>query len=403
MNLDGSNLRQVTQFTDTSVYPQEATISADGSWIAFTVPVPTLASVLLLGTSGTNTLYTIRSDGYQLGAVAGGAVSSPSLSADGTLLSYLDGGQVILLAPGPPFMRKVLTNFQNSMAADATISDDGTRVAFTLGPQVFSAIYAAVSTQPVLSPVAGFLGSEGPAAVYSVSTGSGTVQAAYAPRYVYPPNTAVAGSLATSSALNLTNDAAASASSLPLPQSLAGASLTLSGRAVPLTSISPYQITYQVPPDATLGADMLQPTFADGTTAAAATADVVAVLPSVITLPSSGLAVFHGNTGTVVDSTHPATAGEVLVMYASGMGPTNPVVAAGTGAPANPPALTANQPQVTIGNMAAQVQFSGLAPGLVGVYQINFVLPSGLRAREQPVTIAAAGQSVGVSGYIYVN
>jgi len=397
MNLDGTNLRKVTEFTDTSAYPQEATISADGSLIAFTVP----------SADGTTTLYTIRSDGYQFSAVAAGAVSSPSLSADGTLLAYIDTGRVVVLTPGPTFTRRVLTSSQNSVAGDATISDDGTRVAFTLGKA--PTVYGVITSGPVSNVAESVIYSTagtGAAAVYSVSTGGGIVQPAYAPRYVDPPSGAgaVAGSLASSYAFNLTADSAVVASTLPLPQSLAGVSLNLNGRAVPLLSLTPWQIEYQIPEDAVPGAAVLQPEFTDGTVSAATSIDVLTVLPTVIPLsivPTLQAAVFHGNASTPTDSTHPATAGEVLVMYASGMGPTNPMVPAGTGAPANPPALTIDQPQVSIGSKTAQVQFSGLAPGMVGVYQINFVLPSGLGTGQQPVSLIAAGQFVGVSGYIY--
>lgn len=51
------------------------------------------------------------------------------------------------------------------------------------------------------------------------------------------------------------------------------------------------------------------------------------------------------------------------------------------------------QPQVTIGGKASSVAFSGLTPGLVGVYQINAVVPAGVSAGDQvPVVINMSGQ-----------
>ncbi len=384
MNLDGSNIRKITQFNSRADSPQEATISADGSMIAFT----------MLAGGGINTLYTIGSDGYNLSAVAAGYyVSSPSLSADGSLLSSIDTGQVVLLKLGPPQVRTVLTHFQYPIAGDATISDDGSRVAFA---KVLSMIH------PGIIGLSGLVSLNGPTGVYTVSTATGSPQSVYAPRYVYPPTLAVAGSLAISSGVNLTLDTFGSASSLPLPQTLAGVSLTVGGRAAPLFSVNPYQIAYQIPPDATIGNDALQPQFADGVTAAASTASVAALMPSVLALIGTEAAVFHGNTGIAVDATHPATVGEVLVMYASGLGPTNPTVPAGSAAPANPPATTVNQPTVTIGSAQASVQFSGLAPGFVGLYQVNFVLPLGLNAGPQPLALSIAGQSFGSGPFINV-
>jgi uncharacterized protein (TIGR03437 family) len=45
-------------------------------------------------------------------------------------------------------------------------------------------------------------------------------------------------------------------------------------------------------------------------------------------------------------------------------------------------------PTVSIGGANATVSFSGLAPGFVGLYQVNAVVPSGLAGGDQPVTIA---------------
>ncbi len=386
MNLDGSNIRKVTQFTDPAFLPQEATISADGSMIAFTLP----------NAAGTSTIFTIRSNGYDFSAVAAGNVYSPSLSGDGSLLAYIDSGQVVLLKLGPPQLRTWLTKDQYTTAYDATISDDGSRVAFSSAPALPT--FLAVGGVAIGTFV---YGGYGATAVRTVSTSTSVLQTVYAPRYVYPPTSAVAGSLAYSPGINLTNDAGATASSLPLPQTLAGVSLTIGGRAAPLTSVDSSHISYQVPPDAPIGNDTLQPKFADGVTAAPATVTVAAILPSVLTLTLGAQAVFHGNTGTAVDSEHPATAGEVLVMYASGLGPATPAVPAGTAAPANPPTITVNQPKIAVGTATAPVQFSGLAPGLVGVYQINFVVPAGLKPGAQSLSLSVAGQSA-VPAALYI-
>ncbi len=61
--------------------------------------------------------------------------------------------------------------------------------------------------------------------------------------------------------------------------------------------------------------------------------------------------------------------------------------------PSAPAATTNDQPQVTIGGKGSTVVFSGLTPGLVGVYQINAVVPPGVTAGDQvPVVINISGQ-----------
>jgi adhesin/invasin len=44
-----------------------------------------------------------------------------------------------------------------------------------------------------------------------------------------------------------------------------------------------------------------------------------------------------------------------------------------------------------IGGLPAFVTYSGLAPGFVGLYQINAALPNGLQAGNQPVQILMGG------------
>lgn len=89
-----------------------------------------------------------------------------------------------------------------------------------------------------------------------------------------------------------------------------------------------------------------------------------------------------------------AQSGDVLEMYGNGLGPLaggNPPT--GTVSPANPPKLTAAQPTVTINGIPANVEFSGLAPGFVGLYQINVTVPNGLSAGEYDVVLSIGGET----------
>ena len=55
--------------------------------------------------------------------------------------------------------------------------------------------------------------------------------------------------------------------------------------------------------------------------------------------------------------------------------------------PSNPLASVVNAPTVTVGQIPATVQFAGLTPGYVGLYQINFQVPAGLAAGEREVDV----------------
>jgi minor extracellular serine protease Vpr len=99
-------------------------------------------------------------------------------------------------------------------------------------------------------------------------------------------------------------------------------------------------------------------------------------------------------TGKIVTSSNPAVPGQVISLYCNGLGPVSNQPA--SGAPAGSGALlsqTNTTPVVTIGGQAATVSFSGLAPGIVGEYQVNAQVPAGLSAGNQPITIAIGGHT----------
>jgi uncharacterized protein (TIGR03437 family) len=92
----------------------------------------------------------------------------------------------------------------------------------------------------------------------------------------------------------------------------------------------------------------------------------------------------------LADTNHPAVAAETVLIYCTGLGMVNSPPADGV---AGSGQTTVATPTVTIGGKNATVSFSGLAPGFVGLYQINAVVPSGLGTGNQPVIISMQGAS----------
>ena len=90
-----------------------------------------------------------------------------------------------------------------------------------------------------------------------------------------------------------------------------------------------------------------------------------------------------GGTPTIVRSlnnelvtlSNPIHGGDDLVIYATGLGRTDPEVPLGAASPFEPLARVLNTPKVTLGNVALPIYFAGLTPGLIGVYQINVIVP----------------------------
>jgi uncharacterized protein (TIGR03437 family) len=97
--------------------------------------------------------------------------------------------------------------------------------------------------------------------------------------------------------------------------------------------------------------------------------------------------------GNPIVPSNPAHAGDVVVIYCTGLGAVTPSI--GDGQP-TPPAyfMVQNPVTVTMGGQNATVQFAGLTPGFNGLYQINVTVPLGITAGDQvPVSVISAGQT----------
>jgi uncharacterized protein (TIGR03437 family) len=118
--------------------------------------------------------------------------------------------------------------------------------------------------------------------------------------------------------------------------------------------------------------------------------------PGVFTVNQSGqgqgIVVLGSNQTLLANAANPAARGEVVVIYCSGLGRTQPSVNPGEAAPSNPLANAVVQPSVTIGGRPATVQFAGLTPGFAGLYQINAVVPPDAEVGNAvPVVVTSGG------------
>jgi uncharacterized protein (TIGR03437 family) len=97
----------------------------------------------------------------------------------------------------------------------------------------------------------------------------------------------------------------------------------------------------------------------------------------------------------IIGTACPATRGALVQFYVNGLGPVTNQPASGDTAPSDLAHLaqTTTTPVVTIGGQKAQVQFAGLAPGFVGLYQVNAYIPTGIGTGNQPITIAIGGKT----------
>ncbi len=184
----------------------------------------------------------------------------------------------------------------------------------------------------------------------------------------------------------------AQATQLPLPQELGGVAMTLGGQPMPLFYVSPGQINALVPFEVPVGNATWDMTRR-GSVGAATNFSVFATAPGIFVATDgvTALAV-DAQSGRLITTENPAAAGSVVTLFASGLGAVNPPVASGAaGALQEPFNRTTQTVSVTVGERAAEVLFSGLAPGYAGLYQLNVRLPSPLPSGAAAVVITAGG------------
>ena len=195
-----------------------------------------------------------------------------------------------------------------------------------------------------------------------------------------------------------------SAVSLPLPTMLAGTTIAVNETPTPLFFVSPGQINFQVPWEmARFGGGAIQAavTLRNPSMSNLATVPVGSVAPGIFTVGQQGTgqgAVLIAGTASLaaplgtVPGAQPVSRGEYIEIYATGLGAVENEPRSGSAASANPLSRTTAIPSVTIGGVAATVTFSGLAPELVGVYQVNMLVPDDAPVGEAvPLVLSIEG------------
>jgi uncharacterized protein (TIGR03437 family) len=109
-----------------------------------------------------------------------------------------------------------------------------------------------------------------------------------------------------------------------------------------------------------------------------------------IVVTAAGPAVVHASDFSAITAAKPAKAGEILSLFATGLGPTQPGVDPGQPFPSSPP-LAVNSPvQVTVNGNAAEVLCAVGYPGAMDGYQVNFRVPSGTSQGTASIQVTAA-------------
>lgn len=185
-----------------------------------------------------------------------------------------------------------------------------------------------------------------------------------------------------------TNLAPSTQADSTFPTQINGVQVLINGNPVPVYVVSANQISALVP--FVIGSSIAAiQVMNNGAASNVVTEFVNLTAPGVFTEPSGGIgyaAALHADSSLVTTGS-PAHAGETVAMFVAGLGTVNPTIADGTPGPTNPLSNATNSITVLVGGAPATVSFAGLAPQLIGLYQINFAVPAGLTAGDNPVDV----------------
>jgi uncharacterized protein (TIGR03437 family) len=188
--------------------------------------------------------------------------------------------------------------------------------------------------------------------------------------------------------------------SFPLPSSLADVRVFVDGRPMPIVSVSPGEVWFQVPFDLPIGGPVRvelgnNSVFANG---GRNDVPVVSRKPYFFSYAGAELIAAHEDFSGPVTAESPARPGEVVHAYAVGLGAVSPPLPTGLPAPVDTVHRLAEPFDCTVGVPAngsanpVQVLFAGLAPGFVGLYQVDIRVP------ELPAGTASLFLSCGTPG-----
>lgn len=210
-----------------------------------------------------------------------------------------------------------------------------------------------------------------------------------------------AGSIASLFGSNLASSPLL-ADALPLPTALGGVTVRINDLPAPLLFVSPGQINFQIPWELLGQTQAALTVTVAGLTSRPATIYPSAVAPGIFSVNSQGSgqgAISIANTQVMAapvgslagKTTRPAKRGEFITIFCTGLGDVTNRPASGAAVSTDPLAAAIANPSVMIGNVAAPVTFAGLAPGFVGLYQVDVRVPENAPVGSAVPVLLTAG------------
>ncbi|MCC6362270.1 MAG: CotH kinase family protein [Bryobacterales bacterium] len=174
------------------------------------------------------------------------------------------------------------------------------------------------------------------------------------------------------------------ASGWPLPEELRGVSVMVSGVKAPLISVSPTGALLQTPSQLPCGPSSL-----------AVTVSGIAseTIPVELRPANPGIFVAAHADGSVVNTASPATKGEIVVLWVTGLGAAESDDSSGQAAPAQRLVVMKNPVSAVVDGVPAGVQWAGLAPGFAALQVVILRLPDELTGGKAIVKLSMFGET----------
>ncbi len=164
---------------------------------------------------------------------------------------------------------------------------------------------------------------------------------------------------------------------IPLPTALGESCLTVNGVPVPLIFVSEKQVNAQLPFNIDGNVTMILRT--PGGISDNFNLQILPTAPGVFRQQVEGLgevpSIVNIRNGGLATGSNPVKREDRITIYLTGLGRTSPPIDEGLPSPESPLSSALVEPKVTLGGQELPVDFAGLSPGQVGVYQINARVP----------------------------
>jgi peptidyl-prolyl cis-trans isomerase A (cyclophilin A) len=197
------------------------------------------------------------------------------------------------------------------------------------------------------------------------------------------------------------------------PTTLDEVSVTINGQPAFVNFVSRGQINVQVPATATLSGDVPVVVSYLGQPSQTMMLRMRGLAPGLLAPASfrvddrQYVVALRANSTTFISNGNipnvpaaPAAPGETITLYGSGFGAVTPGSAAIAGVIASGTSAIAATLRVRIGGQDAALSYAGLAPGLVGVYQFNVVVPANAPSGDQRLEMTVDGEALPQTLYL---